>query len=215
MTLSFEVLTVLMVLLPGFLCAKIIQWLCVRPEQTEMDKLVEALLFSFVIYVAFTAMFGEVQLSRKHVVYLAVLSVGISVIGSALWTNDWLGWLLRKARVTQRTSHPSVWNDVFHHYGGYVLVELKDGRLVLGWVRYFSDHESAPTLFLEDAAWVHQNGERTQILGAGILITADYGIKTIAFHNAVDMNKSVKTIEASPTLLSSANATEAEGTQTT
>src|ERR1700724_182595 len=121
MTLSFEVLTVLLVLLPGCLCAKIIQWLCVRPQQTEMDKLVEALLFSFVIYVAFTVMVGHIQVTRNHVVYLTLLSIGIAVIGSALWTNDLLGWLLRKIRVTQRTSHPSVWNDVFHRYTGYVL----------------------------------------------------------------------------------------------
>jgi hypothetical protein len=190
MSLSFEVLTVLLVLLPGFLCAKIIQWLCVRPKQSETDKLVEALLFSFVIYVIFTTMFGQLQLTRKHVVYLTLLSIGIAVIGSALWTNDLLGRLLRRIQVTQRTSHPSVWNDVFHRYGGYVVVELADGRLVLGWVQYFSDNESAPTLFLEDAAWITQSGERIQIPGAGILITAGYGIKTIAFHHATDTRSS-------------------------
>jgi hypothetical protein len=186
MTLSFEVLTVLLVLLPGFLCAKILQWLIVRPEQTEMDKVVEALLFSFIIYVTFTTIFGHIQLTQKHLVYLTALSVVIAVIGSALWTNDLLGLVLRMMRVTQRTSHPSVWNDVFHRYAGYVLVELVDGRLILGWIRYFSDHETSPTLFLEDAAWVTQSGERIQIPGAGILITAGYGIKTIAFHRATD-----------------------------
>ena len=42
MALSTEALTVLFVLLPGFICAKLIRWLCPRPQQTEMEKVVDA-----------------------------------------------------------------------------------------------------------------------------------------------------------------------------
>jgi hypothetical protein len=42
MSLGFDALSVLIILLPGFFCARIFQWLCVRPQQTEMDKVVEA-----------------------------------------------------------------------------------------------------------------------------------------------------------------------------
>jgi hypothetical protein len=181
MSLSFDAVTILVILLPGFLCARIFQWLCVRPEQSEMDKVVEALLFSFLVYVSFMAVFGKVQLTRKHALWLFLLSVIIAVISSTVWKHDWLGAALRKAHVTNRTSRPSVWNDVFDNYGGYALVELADGRLVLGWIHYFSDHPPA-ALFLRDAAWVTSTGERLQLDGPGILITSECGIKTVSFH---------------------------------
>jgi hypothetical protein len=51
---KFEAVAILVVLLPGFFCARIIQRLCVTRDQTELDKIVEALLYSFLIYVIFS-----------------------------------------------------------------------------------------------------------------------------------------------------------------
>jgi uncharacterized membrane protein YjjB (DUF3815 family) len=47
---TLQALAALLVLLPGFLAAYILQALCVRRRQTELDKIVEALIFSFLIY---------------------------------------------------------------------------------------------------------------------------------------------------------------------
>ncbi len=174
----------LLVLLPGFLCARIVQTLFVRPQQTELDKIIEALLYSFIIYVLFALTFQTVKinaLSRMHLIVLTVYSAGIGLFTAASLTNDWAGRLLRRLRVTQRTSNSSVWNDTFRTYGGYVLVELTDGRLIVGWVRYFADREEHASLFLEDAAWIDSDGKRTKIEGYGILLTRDSGIKNIMF----------------------------------
>jgi hypothetical protein len=46
----FEAITILVILLPGFLAARIEQRLVVNPKQNEFDKTVEALLYSFFIY---------------------------------------------------------------------------------------------------------------------------------------------------------------------
>jgi hypothetical protein len=74
MALSTEMLTVLLVLLPGFLCAKLIRWLCPRPQQTEMEKVVDALLYSFVIYAIFVLIFGVPdKIIRKQMAVLAVI----------------------------------------------------------------------------------------------------------------------------------------------
>jgi len=54
-----EALGILLVLLPGFACAYIVQFLAVRRRQTEMDKVVEALLFSLVLYVITLPIFGN------------------------------------------------------------------------------------------------------------------------------------------------------------
>lgn len=190
MSLSTETLTVLLVLLPGFVCAKLIRWLCPRPQQTEMEKLVDALLYSFIVYAIFTLIFGTFQqMTRLRIAVLAVIPLGIAVVAAYVMTNDSVGRLLRKFRITHRTTRPSVWHDVFHKYGGYALVELGDGRLVFGWVEFYSDFPSPPSLFLEDACWVESDtGNRRQIDGAGILITGD--IKTISFHHAKDTRQS-------------------------
>ena len=53
--LRFEAVTLLVILLPGFLAARIEQRLVVNPEQNEFDKTIEALLYSFFVYLTFTA----------------------------------------------------------------------------------------------------------------------------------------------------------------
>lgn len=180
-----QALEILVVLLPGFLCARIVQSLFVRPQQTEPDKVVEALLFSFLVYVAFVSTFPGTSLrdiGSFHLLVLTGYSTGLGIVVAAALTNDWFNRFFRALRVTQRTSNASIWNDTFRHFGGYVLVELADTRLVFGWVRWFSDREEQASLFLEEAAWVNrEDGSRIQIVGTGILLTRDSGIRNVMF----------------------------------
>lgn len=73
-----------------------------------------------------------------------------------------------------------MWIDTFENIGGYVQVQLKDGRSIIGWVRRYSETSTDPSLFLENAAWVLE-GETVNIPGSGILIRKEAGIRTIAF----------------------------------
>ena len=61
--IGFEALYALLILLPGFLTAWIVHSFCSRPVQTELDKVVEALLYSFFIYTAFVTFFKRVPLA--------------------------------------------------------------------------------------------------------------------------------------------------------
>ncbi|SRR6266576_1820459 len=192
MELNTGALTVLLVLLPGFVCAKLIRWLCPRPQQTEMEKVVDALLYSFVIYAMFVLIFGiPATIMRRHVVILAVIPFLLAALISFFLTNDFAGGLLRRCRLTHRTTRPSLWHDVFHEYSGYVLVELADSRLVFGWVEFYSDFPNPPTLFLKDACWIDpKTNGRNQIAGPGILISGEF--KSIGFYTAKDTRPSTK-----------------------
>lgn len=53
-----EALGVLLLLLPGFSCAFLVQRLVIRPKQTELDKVIEALLFSFFLYLIASPFFN-------------------------------------------------------------------------------------------------------------------------------------------------------------
>ena len=53
-----EAFGLLLVLLPGLLCAYVVQALAVRRTQTEIEKVVEALIFSLVLYLCTLPWFG-------------------------------------------------------------------------------------------------------------------------------------------------------------
>ena len=197
MSLSTETLTVLLVLLPGFVCAKLNRWLCPRPQQTEMEKVVDALLYSFVVYVIFSLIFGVPEkIIRRHVAVLTVIPVALAALVSFFVTNDFAGGLLRTFKLTHRTTRCSTWHDVFHKYSGYVLVELADSRLILGWVEFYSDFPNPPTLFLNDACWIDAKTEnRNQVVGPGILISGEF--KSISFYTAKDTRQCSTTLKLS------------------
>lgn len=198
-TLGFETLAVFLVLLPGFLAAGFIRILCVRTKQTEFEKLIEALVYSFIAYAAFIAIFhrfplqplqgtsdnlAAYYLSSVHpsdVLFLLALGVVIGLVVGVSITNDLHGRLFRLIRFTNRTSRPSIWLDVFSEVKDYVQVEFEDGRRLIGWPRYFSDTPEDSSLFLENAAWITADGSTVEISGSGILVTKEMAIEAIMF----------------------------------
>ena len=192
---KIEALAILFVLLPGFTCAYITQQLAARRVQTEVEKVIEAVILSFVLYLITLPFFGyTLPLSWKigtdgsylvtaHFAYLLTLlivSVALGVLYAASINRDWLMSVLRKIGVTERTARTAIWNDAFQELSGFVQVGFKDGSQLLGWVRYYSDDVSDPSLFLEQAAWVDGDKE-IRIEGPGILVTKDSGIETVTF----------------------------------
>jgi hypothetical protein len=199
--IRFEAITILVVLLPGFLAARIEQRLTVNPKQNEFDKTIEALLYSFFIYLIFTAIFRSfpvslnvektgdtahysIEASPLRLALLPLIAVVLSGLVSFAANNDYFGRFFRWLRVTRRTWRSSTWADVFHNFGGVVQVELTDGRCVLGWLKFFSDRPEDRSVFLERAAWVNADGGLEEIQGPGIFLTRESGIRSVMFLNA-------------------------------
>jgi hypothetical protein len=198
-----EALGVLLLLLPGFSCAYIVQRLAVRPKQTELDKVIEALLFSLILYLIASPFFNyslplswqrktvegieqyTFQLNWPYLVVLAALALATGILYSASLNHDWLLRLLRKWSITQRTARSSIWNDAFQDIpSSFVLVQLSRDRSIIGYLRYYSDEPEDSSLFLEDAAWiVDEKGTQSPIDGPGILLTKQAGIESVSFLN--------------------------------
>ena len=194
-----EALGILLVLLPGFASAYIVQMLAVRRKQSELDKIIEALLFSLVLYLFTLPLFGntlplswrsldanhpdvfQVAVQWKHLATLAGLAFIFGVTVASNINYDLLSRLLFKIGIRIRGSRINIWNDAFEELDGYVQVDLTGGRRVIGWVRDFSDEENVYELFLEDAAWVDEKGNQQPINGPGILLTKDSGIEHVTF----------------------------------
>lgn len=184
----------------GFACAYIVEKLAVRRKQSDFDKVIEAFLFSLILYLVVAPFFGytlpllwnhlSIAGSEQYVLhlrwlYLAVLAASAAVLAilySANLNRDWLLRLLRRIGVTQRTVRNTIWNDTFQDIqASYVLVEIAGDRRLIGFVRYYSDDPKENSIFLEDAAWVMDNGDQQPILGPGILLTKLSGIESISF----------------------------------
>lgn len=198
-----EALEVLLVLLPGFACAYIVQLLAVRRRQTELDKVVEALLFSLLLYLVTLPFFDnrfplewqnstqtaagvfQFTVHWKHLAVLAALALLTGILYAALINRDWLLLPFRKFKITERTARSSVWNDVFQETGGYVQVGLADRKKLMGWLRYYSDDPNEASLFLEKASWItmDRDGKASEVPidGPGILITRQMKIEYVIF----------------------------------
>jgi hypothetical protein len=197
----FEAIGILVILLPGFFAARLEQRLTTNPKQSEFDKTIEALLYSFFIYLIFTAITRSfpvsivvaksdqeahysLQANLPHLALLPVIAVALAWMVSFGANNDLFGRFFRWVGATRRTWRVSIWSDVFHNYGGVVQVELADGRYVVGWLKYYSDSEEGASLFLERAAWVGLDTKLIPIDGPGILVTSSSGIRSVMFLKA-------------------------------
>ncbi|MBZ5510281.1 MAG: DUF6338 family protein [Acidobacteriia bacterium] len=196
---GLQAFAVLLILLPGFLTARIVQGLCTRPKQTDFDKLVEALTFSFFIFVLYALTFGtEMPLAWSGRTDAATMRYSVTIqrarlavlIGYAVAFGLFTAWAvnrdvatewLRRVGLTQRTSRKSVWSDVFHTLGRTVQVELVDGRMIRGWLRCYSDEAEDSTIFLESASWIDEDGTEYPVHGPGVLITKEAGIRAVMF----------------------------------
>lgn len=192
---------ILLVLLPGFLTAQIVSFLTVTSQRSELDKVIEALVYSFIIYAACVLILGFPALgiltvevpadaavlqnslasAKWNIALTLAMSIVLGLAVSWLVTNDWLTSVLRKFGVTARSSRASVWSDVFHTVDGYALIEFTDGRRLRGWPQHFSDTPEEASLFLTQAAWILDDGAPVEIEGPGVLITKSFPIQTISF----------------------------------
>ena len=194
-----EALGILLVLLPGFASAYLVQLLAARRRQSELDKVVEALIFSLVLYLLTLPFFGyslpiawhggdgnqpntwQILIAWPHLLSLAILAVVLGALYAASINHNWLTTPFRWLKISQRSARSSVWNDVFSDLKGFVQVGLSDGRSVIGWIRNYSDEDETTELFLEDAAWVDSDGNEFSIQGPGILLTKSLGIEYVMF----------------------------------
>jgi hypothetical protein len=208
-----EALGVLLVLLPGFACAYIVQFIGVRrkkPEydkQTELDKVVEALLFSLALYILTLPFFGytlpiswetpdpnkpgmyHVLFHYSHLATLAGLALVVALLFSAAISHGWLkraiGWL----GVTGPTAYGAAVDDALDASGGYVQLGISGGRSLIGWLRQYPDKYSEAAeeafFFLEQAAWIitdrKGNQNLVEIHGPGILLPETTEIEYMIF----------------------------------
>jgi hypothetical protein len=184
---SFEAIQVLVFLLPGFISEAFLNSLQVRKEKSDLGVVVEALVFSMIIYlfysfvfskspVAFAVSSSAIAWNSKALLLLIFFSVLLPLPIAYLMTNDIYMRILRRLRITGRTSRDSVWLDCFIGNQSSIVVNFSDGRRIVGFPRYYSDNPENKYLYLLNPAWIvydkKDKKERYSELNVdGILIT--------------------------------------------
>jgi hypothetical protein len=198
MPASLVALQILLILLPGFGAAYIVQYLALRGTQSDQDKVVEAALYSLIIYSIFVQItHGQLPFEwginingqptilwhPDRMLYLVLITFGLGLAVSA-YTNLDGNRFFRWIKITERTSRRSIWNDVFQDEAKdeqIVQIELADGKSVIGVLTYYSDEAEDCSVFLTQASWVDEDGDPVAIPGRGILLTKNSDIHSISF----------------------------------
>lgn len=183
-------------MLPGFVTTGIIRALTVSSEDGEFDKVVRALSYSFLNYAIFASIRNSKPLLKyldpettpltgsSDVALLGVIAVAMGCFVSAYKNNDWHR-VLRKIKLTNRSSRPNIWHDSLVEGSKFhVVVTLEDGRRILGWPVRYSDNIENPALYLKEAVWLsEENGVAKEVPtgNEGILLLAPMKIASVEF----------------------------------
>jgi small nuclear ribonucleoprotein (snRNP)-like protein len=199
MPTSVIALQILLILLPGFAAAYIVQMLALRGQQTDFDKVVESCLYSFIIYAAFTflghgrlpfdvvparppATEATVFWHVKSVTGLVLTTLVVALL-AAIYINHDGNRIFRGLKLTERTARRSIWNDIFQGEASLnqpVQIELEGNRSLMGVLTYYSDAAEDCSLFVEQAQWVGADGKIEVVPGVGVLLTKAANIKSIS-----------------------------------
>lgn len=187
---AIDILQILVFLLPGLLAEVLLNALVVRPKD-RLDTLIEALLFSMVIYLPYSLAFAAGPVVARstaagvELVYrpwafllLTALSVALPLALAYLLANNHHLDLAKRLRVTHRASRDNVWLDVFYGLESPVIVDFANGRRLYGWPMLYGDRPDDPYLYLRDPYWIE--GDAFQEIDAhGILVTPAQKIELV------------------------------------
>ena len=191
---TFQALQILIFLIPGFISEVILNAFIVRKEKKEFERIIEALIFSMLIYTIYSIAIGgspivlnqtttSITLSyeKYSLSWLSAFSIGIPVVLGLLVTNDLHMKLARSLRISRKTARSSVWFDVFYDIRAHIIINFENGRRIYGWPMYYSNDPKNPYIFLFKPAWIQ--GDQFVHLDdlEGILITPEQKIESIEF----------------------------------
>ena len=179
---SSEVVAVLAYLLPGFVAAAVFYSLTCWPRPGAFERIVSALIFTAIAQAAteYGLSFvdaGEGVEAAKEWRPLASVAAAVllGLFAAFLSNTDILHGLLRKARVTRETSHPSEWYSTFAQLGSssFVVLHLRDGRRIYGYAVEWPGNADKGHFQIAEPEWLGENNERIPAVGvSGLLIPA-------------------------------------------
>lgn len=181
---SKDVLALLTQLMPGFLTAWVVYGLTTYTKPTQFERVVQALIYSFIVNLAVAVLEQILLLGGKTIVLgvwdksseLITSSIVALLLGLALsyfMRNDSFFRLLRQLKLTSRTPYPSEWYGAFATKPRYLVLHLAGGRRISGYPTEWPTDPAVGHFRLTNAAWIDDcNKEIPLLADESILIEA-------------------------------------------
>lgn len=179
--LAKDTVALLTFLLPGFLVAWVIYALTSLPKPLQLERIIQALVFTlfvkaFVIvekwlaeFMGLVYSFGQWTTNSELVASLAT-ALSIGLFGSWVANRDRLHSYLRRKGISQRSSRPSEWCDVFTNYQLPVTLHFKDERRLYGWPEEWPSDPDKGHFFIVFPVWTHDSKVQPMTGVEGMLI---------------------------------------------
>lgn len=186
---DYEALTILLFLLPGFVGLLIYEITAEVPRRDLFDKVVVALALTVLASVIVSAVGGTTEInailqSSERISLNAVLAglgwttataSGLGLVFAAVQNHGLFYRAIVKFGISKRTGAIDVWHQVFSRgESSWVRLRFKNGDVLIGWPKYFSEDTEKTALFLAKAVWhfVSPSGfVEEEIDGPGVLMT--------------------------------------------
>ena len=170
--ISTEVIALLQYLAPGFLVTWVYFGLTSHEKPSQFDRTVQALIYTAVVHSLVAAerqiasrigewhAFGTWDAGSELIAaVISALLLGLVVAASA--NHDLLHLVLRKLKVTHRTSHPGEWFSVFSENSQTVVLHLKDDTRVHGWPSMWPSNAEKGHFFVTGATRKERGADDT------------------------------------------------------
>lgn len=185
MDVSKDILALLTQLMPGFLTAWVVYGLTTYTKPSQFERLVQALIYSFIVGALVAAAEPLLLLASKvvrlgtwdhsaEVIASAIFAIALGLLLSFFMTNDAFFRQARRLGITSRTAFPSEWYGAFAvRPPRYVVLHLEGGRRITGYPIEWPTEPISGHFKLTDAAWLDdQNKEIPLDMNDSILIAA-------------------------------------------
>jgi hypothetical protein len=180
--------------LPGILGALVYEYVVEGEPRDTLDRIAAALVLALVSALSSSLLFGqsltpniEVRsetppdvilgafLRPKHLALSTLISVAVALSFAAAQNHGWVYGVLRKLKLTKKTSRNDVWQQTLYLYGNrWISLEFKDGRRLVGWPLRFSSSGQPRALLLGDATWYSLDGDgayiEREVNGPGVYV---------------------------------------------
>jgi hypothetical protein len=183
--LAPDAVALLTYLLPGFIAAWVFYSFTSHPRPSQFERVVQALIFTFLIQAVVPVARGGLQLLGSTIMVVRpwdaaaatftslTLAILFGTILAYCTNNDSVHKWLRSKGFTTRTSHPSEWYYVFAQKITFVILQLKDGRRLYGWPKEWPIEPEKGQFFIMLPSWIQEDGTQVELAELdGVLIHA-------------------------------------------
>ena len=191
--LSKESVALFGYLLPGFLAAWVLYGLTSDPKPSQFERVVQALIFTFVVHALLYPFRAGLEFIGDHLVSLRpwddasrdlarlFLALLLGLVLAAYTNTDSVHRWFRDQGLTTRTSYPSEWFSIFSKTVTFVILHLTDERRLYGWPKEWPNESEKGHFFIMQPSWVQSDGTQIELTNVHGLLVASKDVKWVEF----------------------------------